>query len=93
MNIKVFRTHFLWVFNFGQVGGPNKKNTKTPSRLDFFEIVLKVEKNTTDFHVKFYRDISVNFKGISLLKLKPISITGISYVKLKVISKFGQLNL
>ena len=32
--------------------GSGCKNLKTPSRLDFFEIVLKVEKNTKDFPVK-----------------------------------------
>ena len=28
--IKVVRTNFLWVLNFGQVGGPNKKIQKHP---------------------------------------------------------------
>ena len=27
---KIVRTNFLWVLNFGQVGGPNKKNQKHP---------------------------------------------------------------
>ena len=30
MDIKIVRTNFLWVLNFGQVGGPDKKNQKHP---------------------------------------------------------------
>ena len=41
---------FLVRFKFWSSWGP-KKNSKTPSRLDTFEIILKVEKNTKDFHV------------------------------------------
>ena len=50
MDIKIVRTNFLWVLNFGQVGGPNKKNQK--HLLDFFEIVLRVKKINKDFPVK-----------------------------------------
>jgi len=42
---------FLVGFDFGKVGGPNKKNSKTPAMFDFFEIVLKVKKNIKDFHI------------------------------------------
>ena len=38
LNIKkVVRTNFLWVLNFGQVGGPNKKIQKHPLRWIFFK--------------------------------------------------------
>ena len=43
---------FLVGFKFWSSWGSGCKNSKTPSRLDFFEIVLKVEKNTKDFPVK-----------------------------------------
>ena len=34
---KVVRTNFLWVLNFGQVGGPNKKIQKHPLGWIFFK--------------------------------------------------------
>ena len=41
----------LWVLNFGQVGGPNKKSQKHP--LGWIIINrTKSEKNTKDFPVK-----------------------------------------
>ena len=43
MDIKIVRTNFLWVLNFGQVGGPDAKIQKHPLGWIFFEIVLKVD--------------------------------------------------
>ena len=42
---------FLVGFIFSTSWGSGHKNSKTPSRLDFFKIVLKVRKNTKDFPV------------------------------------------
>ena len=38
---KIVRPNFLLVLNFGQIGGSGFKNSNTPSRVDFFEIILK----------------------------------------------------
>ena len=35
--MKVVRTNFLWVLNFGQVGGPDAKNQKHPLGWIFFK--------------------------------------------------------
>ena len=59
MYIKVVRTTFLCVLNFGQVGGPNKKIQKHP--LGFFEIVLKVEKIQ---RISLQNETRLNLKGI-----------------------------
>ena len=36
--MKVVRTNFLWVLNFGQVGGSNKKIQKHPLGLIFLNL-------------------------------------------------------
>ena len=67
--------------------GSGCKYSKTPSRLDFFEIVLKVEKNTKDFPVKWTQ---IKFKGNSLIIFfrGPIYLWRIFHVNLKAISIF-----
>ena len=73
--------------------GPDETNFITPYRVDFFKISLKVTLFKTEIPLNFTGISFVNFKGISVIKLKPISIKGISYLKLKVISNFGPHNL
>ena len=45
--------------------GSGCKYSKTPSRLDFFDIILKVEKNTKDFPVNWTQ---IKFQGIFLVR-------------------------
>ena len=51
-------------FKFWSSLGSGCKNSKTAPTLDFFEIVLKVEKNTKDLPVKWNQ---IKFKGDSLV--------------------------
>ena len=75
-------------FKFWSRWGTEYKKSKKPYRLDFFEIVLKVKKNTEDFpvkwnQIKFERNSLVNFlRG-------PINLLRIFHVNLKAISIFG----
>ena len=57
---KSWRTNFLWVLNFVQVGGPDTRIQKHPSGW-IFKNLTKSEKNTKDFPVKYPRS---NLKGI-----------------------------
>ena len=39
---RIVRTNFWWVLHFDQIGGQKSNISKTPSRVDFFLIVLKL---------------------------------------------------
>ena len=102
---KKCRTTFLWVLNFRQVGELPQRFSKLPSRRRFFQKWFLTSRSQRVFlrpNFRFDFFFRINFKGISLVKLKAISIfgelflirfilKGISYVKLQAISILGEL--